>query len=335
MDDERIERALRQGPPDEPTYQAGRFAATVGRGRPASMRGRRRLWGALGGTFRFAATSVVALLVVAGVLLLRSGNPSVGPSPSPGPVGGNDLLAHVRTSGVLRVAIVADYPNVPLSGGAYDGIDIDVAREIASRLGVRAEIVPASVADLQAGNWAAKWDVVMGMTVTRTAQRALDFGQPYRFQPALVAVRSDLGITTIAGLTGRTLCLGDDVAVGQWLDGSLDVVSASPVVPPPTGVVRQVATTDSACLGSAGQRAWDAFVGDRQLASDFGPLPGIRVLDQPAFTEAAGVAADRSGPNATSLLAAIEADIAAMRADGTLASISKRRFGGVDVTIGP
>ena len=335
MDDDRIELALRQGPPDEPTYEPGRLAATVGRGRPASIGARRHRWAGLAGMLRLAATSLAVLLVVVGVVLLRSGNSSIGPSPSTGTVGGNDLLAHVRTSGVLRVAIVADYPNVALAGGAYDGIDIDVAREIASRLGVRAEIVPASVADLQGGGWATRWDVVVGMTVTRTAQRALDFGQPYRFQPALVAVQSGLPITTIVQLGRHSLCFGGDLAVGQWLDGVLDVVSATRAVPAPAGIARAVAASDSACLGLAGQTAWDAFVGDRQLATDYAALPGIRVLDQPAFTEAFAVAADRSGPNAGGLLAAINGSIAAMRADGTLTSISKRRFGGVDVTIAP
>ena len=151
MDEDRIERALRQGPPDEPTYQAGRFGRTVGLRRAASVRPGRRIWSGFGGTVRLAATGVVLALIVAGSFLVRSGGLSVSPSPTPGPVGGNDLLARVRSSGVLRVAIVPDYPNVQLAGGAYDGIDIDVAREIAARLGVRAEIVPVDPADLVGG----------------------------------------------------------------------------------------------------------------------------------------------------------------------------------------
>ena len=71
------------------------------------------------------------------------------------------------------------------------------------------------------------------------------------------------------------------------------------------------------------------------VAHAFHNVPGIRVLDQPAFTEAAAVAADRSGLSTTALLAAIDQEIAAMRADGTLTSISKRRFGGIDVTTVP
>ncbi len=335
MDDERIERALRQGPPDEPTYEPGRFAATVGLARPARAGGPRRLWAGLWGALRVTATVLVAGILVAGLVLLRSGNSTTGPSPSAPAVGSDDLLAQVRASGVLRVAVVADYPNVPLAGGAYDGVDIDAAREIARRLGVRAEIVPASVAQLQGGNWHTKWDVVVGMTVTRTAQRALNFGQSYRFQPALVAVQSGLPITAIAGLAGHSLCLGGDVAVGQWLDGTLDVVSVTPAAPPPTGVARTNVASDSACLGPATPPAWDAFVGDRQLSTDFAALPGVRVLSQPAFTEQAAVGADRAGPDAASLLAAIDGDIAAMRADGTLASISKQRFGGIDVTTVP
>ena len=331
MDDDRIEQALRQGPPDEPTYEPGRFARTAGLGRPTPARRGRRIWSGFGGTVRLAATGVVVALIVAGLVVVRSGNLSVSPSPTPGPVGGNDLLARVRSSGVLRVAIVPDYPNVQLAGGAYDGIDIDVAREIAARLGVRAEIVPVNPADLVAGGWSGRWDVVVGLTITTSAQRSLEIGQPYRFQPALVAVRSDLPIATVADLAGHTVCVGADPAVAQWLNGSLDVVSATPIAPAPAGVLRTNTGSDSACLATAGQPSWDAFVGDRQLAADYASLVGVRVLGQPAFTEEGAVAADRSGPSPTSLLAAIDQVIAAMRADGTLTSISKRRFGGVDV----
>ena len=64
-----------------------------------------------------------------------------------GPVVARDLDA-IRQSGVLRVGVNPNFP--PMSsygdGGTLQGFDVNVARELGRRLGVRVELVPTEAA---------------------------------------------------------------------------------------------------------------------------------------------------------------------------------------------
>ena len=55
------------------------------------------------------------------------------------PASADDALASVRQKGRLRVAVYNDFPPYAMAGGK--GIDADIARAIAAKLGVTAEIV--------------------------------------------------------------------------------------------------------------------------------------------------------------------------------------------------
>lgn len=80
MDDERIARALREGPANEPTYQTGRFL----RARDAGSTRERHLVRPrppIAGALRVLAVGLAAVLVVVGLAVLRGNNPSQAPIP--------------------------------------------------------------------------------------------------------------------------------------------------------------------------------------------------------------------------------------------------------------
>jgi cyclohexadienyl dehydratase len=83
------------------------------------------------------------------------------------------VLDRIRATGVLRVGTTGDYK--PFSfrqpDGAYVGADIDMARRLATRLGVKLEFVPTAWGQIMADFTAQKFDIAMG-GVTNLPPRA-------------------------------------------------------------------------------------------------------------------------------------------------------------------
>jgi len=101
-------------------------------------------------------------------------------------------FAEVCDAGVLIVSTDPAYPPQSFlneSTGEYEGFDIDVATEIATRLGVVVEFTDPTFDAVVAGGWGGRWDVSVGsVTVTEERKSVLDFTRPYYFTPAQMAV---------------------------------------------------------------------------------------------------------------------------------------------------
>jgi ABC-type amino acid transport substrate-binding protein len=106
-----------------------------------------------------------------------------------------DLLARICQDGEIRVSTDPAYPPQSLlneTTGEFEGFDIDVATEIANRLGVNVAWKQPSWDVLIAGGWNDRWDMSVGsMTTTKDRQEVLYFTPPYYYTPAVVVVRAD------------------------------------------------------------------------------------------------------------------------------------------------
>ena len=127
------------------------------------------------------------------------------------PVAGG-LLDKIMKAGKLVVSTDPKYP--PQSAlkpdGTFEGFDIDVAKELAKRLGVKVEFTTPSWDTITAGGWGGRWDMSVGsMTITSPRQKVLDFSPPYYYTPAQMAASTASGITTLDGLAGKTICSGE------------------------------------------------------------------------------------------------------------------------------
>src|SRR4051794_6465986 len=96
-----------------------------------------------------------------------------------------DLLAKVCDSGKLTVSTDPAYPpqsSLNEQTGEYEGFDIDVATEIAKRLGVDVDWQTPAWDVITAGSWNGRWDTTVGsMTPTNDRQQVLYFTQPYNY----------------------------------------------------------------------------------------------------------------------------------------------------------
>ena len=267
--------------------------------------------------------------------------PSAEPSAAPSvaaTVDPSSLLGKVLAKGTIVMSTDPQYPpqSSLKSDGTYEGFDIDVGTEIAKRLGVKISFQTPDWNLITAGSWAGRWDFSVGsMTITTPRQKVLDFSTPYYYTPAQIAASKASGITTLDGLAGKTICVGEATTYFDWMSGTLDLGSYTPPTKPPTGSKVTTLSTDRLCAEAwkAGRKDFEGWLSSSttvdQAVKD--GLPLVKVGD-PVYYEPLGVAFDKSGPDPTGMVAKVNEILDAMKADGTLKSLSEKWFG-IDLTV--
>ncbi len=224
-------------------------------------------------------------------------------------------------------------PSDALTTAEMQGFDVDVAKAIGDDLGVETCFATPAWDAITAGNWVDKWDVSVGsMTITTARQQILYFSIPYYYTPAVVAVRSDAGITDLAGLDGQALCAGAATTYEQWLNhdmAGLGLPESSIYAQAPNVTVVPL-ETDQECAQAIASGRQD-FVGyvtsetvvDANIAADF---PVVK-LGGPVFSENLAAAFDKSSSLPTdSLRAEVDKLFTAMHSDGRLSQLSNQWF---------
>lgn len=252
-----------------------------------------------------------------------------------------DLLDQVMETGVLKVSSDANYaPQSFLDeNGVWTGFDVEVAREVAKRLGVELELMSIDWDIITGGKWNARWDVSIGsMTVTEERSEILWFTTPYYFTPAGFAVHADnTSFTSVEDLAGATIGVGTETTYERWLDKDLtiaiegyDVVFADW----DAGEVRPYSTDAEAIQDLAlgdGVRldAVMSAVPTLQEAIDTGQP--LKLLGKPAFNEPLSFALDKAREPSDKMLDKLNEIVAEMHEDGTLTRLSMQ-FYGEDIT---
>ena len=142
--------------------------------------------------------------------------------------GGDDLLASIEEKGVLTVSTDPAYPpqsELNKQTGEYEGFDIDVAKEIADRLGVDIAWEAPAWETIISGSWNGRWDISVGsMTITPERAEVLYFSPPYYFTPAAYAVHKDnTTITGVGDLTGKTIGACGGCTYDLYLQNKLNI----------------------------------------------------------------------------------------------------------------
>ncbi|AMO94290.1 bacterial extracellular solute-binding s, 3 family protein [Collimonas fungivorans] len=125
-----------------------------------------------------------------------------------------DLLDTVKTRGTLKVAMEGNYPPFNFKdpkSGELTGFEVDVAKLLAAKLGVKPEFTTTEWSGILAGLGAGKYDVILNQVgITEARQKAFDFSQPYTLSTAQLIVRKDekRSFPTLESLKGYKLGLG-------------------------------------------------------------------------------------------------------------------------------
>lgn len=259
--------------------------------------------------------------------------------------GAGDLLSDIEERGTIRVSTDANYaPQSYLDeSGNFVGFDIDVATEIAERLGVEVEFVTPDWDVITAGNWGGQWDMSVGsMTVTTDRQQVLDFADPaYYYTPAQFAAADGSGIDSLDDIDGQAVCVGLSTTYETWLSGDIEALGlpeSSFYADPPADVSIVPLQTDNDCFQSiqAGRDEFNVFLTSNtvvQAAIDGGVA--VSRVGSPVFSENLAVAFDKSSELSNdTLVERVNEIITEMHEDGTLSELSIKWFS-EDLTMDP
>ncbi|WP_034341931.1 transporter substrate-binding domain-containing protein [Deinococcus misasensis] len=124
-----------------------------------------------------------------------------------------ELLDTVKSRGTLKIALEGTYPpfNYRDEKNQLVGFDVDIARELAERLGVKPEFITTEWSGIIAGLQAGKYDVIVNqVSITSERQKILDFSKPYIFSSAQLIVRKGepRKFKTLNDLKGKKLGVG-------------------------------------------------------------------------------------------------------------------------------
>jgi polar amino acid transport system substrate-binding protein len=118
-----------------------------------------------------------------------------------------DLLDTVMSNGVLRVAVVQDYP--PFGSAGPDmkpvGYDIDLAQLLAKALGVKVELVTVTSANKIPYISTRKADVLLNIGFNEERAKVVDFSEPYAPYYIGVFGPADINVATVADLGGKSI----------------------------------------------------------------------------------------------------------------------------------
>lgn len=244
-----------------------------------------------------------------------------------------NVLDKVMKAGTITVATDANW--APQSfindDNQLDGFDVDVAKAIAKHMGVKIEFVTPAWDIITAGNWAGRWDMHVGsMTPTIKRGEVFTFPGVYYYTPAAVAVHNDSKATSLKDLDGKVVAATTTSTYELYLKKDLTIDAEG--VP---AFEYQVNAGEIRSLDNINTSLDDLRLGDGvRLSAVVGSLPSfleaqkngypIKVLGDPIFYEPLSVAIENGDAD---LAKKIADAVASMKADGTLATLSKKWYG--------
>ncbi|HEX9124240.1 MAG TPA: transporter substrate-binding domain-containing protein [Actinomycetota bacterium] len=291
---------------------------------------------------RLRFSSVVVLLSVLTLVTAAcasndntGGGGGTGSPAASSPTAANDLLASIMSKGYIEVSTDPKYPPqsfLDTATNTWKGFDIDVATEIAKRLGVDVKWQTPNWTAITSGNWQGRWDMSVGsMTITPDRAKVLDFTSPYYYTPAGFAVyKTNTSITSAADLTGKKVGVCGGCTYEEYLRGTLQI--------PDYPIDFQVKDAEIVTYDTDSTAIQDLALGDCvRLCAAFSAIPTlqgaidagkpIKIVGPPLYYEPLGVAFDReSALDATALVQKVSDIITQMHEDGTLSQLSQKWY---------
>ncbi|NIS61682.1 MAG: transporter substrate-binding domain-containing protein, partial [Proteobacteria bacterium] len=238
------------------------------------------------------------------------------------------VLEDIKANGELVVSSDANY--APQSfideEGRLVGFDIDVATEVARRLGVVARFVTPDWDLIVAGKWGGRWDLSIGsMTITAERAEVVDFSIPYYYTPAQFAVHKDnKTIKALDDFKGKTVGLGSGTTYESYLDPkqTLTIGGGEKIVYQVKGVKSRPYSTDmeavqDLALGD-GVRLDGVLTSGYVVDEAIKKGMSLKPVGNPVFYEPLAAASDRARPGSAELVKKISEIFESMHKDGTL-----------------
>lgn len=199
------------------------------------------------------------------------------------------------------------------------GYDIDLAKEVAKRLGVNFKAQPidwdAKEMELETGKIDCIWN---GFTITEERKNALSFTKAYLNNDQVLVVRKDSGIKSLADMKGKTVGL-------QSGSSAQEAVNDNPTFASSVGNTvmfkDNITALNDLDIGGVDGVVMDSVVANYSIAQTKKPFV---VIDESLANEGYGIGFRKSEPELRDEVWNI---LLEMQKDGTVEAIGKKWFG--------
>jgi len=238
-----------------------------------------------------------------------------------GKTAGDTSLEDLKKRGVFVLGLDDSFPPLGFrdENNEIVGYDIDLAKEVAKRLGVTFKAQPidwdAKEMELNTGKIDCIWN---GFTITKDRENALAFTKPYLNNEQVLVVKSDSGIISLAGMAGKVIGLQSGSSAQEAVEGNTTFLSS---------LKKQVTFKDNVTalndleIGGVDGVVMDSVVANYSITKTGKPLT---VINEPLAKEEYGVAFRKSN---IALRDEVQKTLEAMQQDGTVTALSNKWFG--------
>lgn len=239
---------------------------------------------------------------------------------------GDNSFVELKSRGVFVLGLDDSFPPMGFRDEKNEivGFDIDLAKEVAARLGVKFKAQPinwdSKEQELNSGKIDCIWN---GLTITEERKKALSFSRPYLNNKQVVVVRADSGYKTLADLKGKRIALQSGSSAEDAVNDSPDFKAG---VKELVFLDQNLMALNDLVIGGVDGVVMDSIVAEYSI--ELSQLP-LTLLDESLASEEYGIAFRK---NDVQLTQAVQKALDDMAADGTVNRISSKWFGS-DITV--
>ncbi len=228
-----------------------------------------------------------------------------------------NLLEKIKAEGVIRIGTEGTYAPFTFhdKDGKLTGFDVEIAEEIAKRLGVKAEFIETKWDGMFAGLDAKRFDAVVNeVTIRADRQEKYDFSAPYIVSKAVLIVHKDnTHIKSFEDLKGKKS--------GQSLTSNLAEIAKA------NGAELVQVDGFNQAIDLLSSKRIDATINDSLSYLDYVKQRPDAVIKLAAEMDTKDECAVLFNKGNKELVDAVNKALADMKADGTYLQISEKWFG--------
>ena len=232
-----------------------------------------------------------------------------------------DAVSALKERGVFVLGLDDSFP--PLGFRSEDneiiGYDIDLAKEVAKRLGVDFRAQPidwdAKEMELETGKIDCIWN---GFTITEERKNALSFTEAYLNNDQVLVVRDNSGINKLADADGKIIGIQSGSSAQEAVDDNAKFSSSISKI---IMFKDNITALNDLDIGGVDGVVMDSVVANYSIAQTKKPF---KVINESLANEGYGVGFRKNEPE---LRDAVWEILKQMQADGTVTAISQKWFG--------
>ena len=227
----------------------------------------------------------------------------------------------LKTRGVFVLGLDDSFPPLGFRDDDNEivGYDIDLAKEVAKRLGVKFKAQPidwdAKEMELETGKIDCIWN---GFTITDDRKNALSMTFPYLDNAQVLVVRQNAGIRTLGDMKGKIVGYQSGSSAQEAIDDNADFKK---ILAEEVSYKDNITALNDLKVGGVDGVVMDSVVANYSITQTGEPFA---IISQPLANEEYGIGFRKKEPE---LRDEVERILKEMAGDGTVAKISAKWFG--------